>query len=330
MDSYQAYFKNKRIVVTGGAGFIGSNLVEKLLSLGAIVTVLDNLETGKKENIEPFLSNPLFSFIEGDIRDYETCLNALKDMDAVSHQAALGSVPRSIAHPHMTHGTNATGFLNVLHAAKENGIKRFVFASSSSVYGDSKISPKKIGVEGNLLSPYAVTKHLNEEYAAVYTRLHNIETIGLRYFNVFGPKQDPYGVYAAAIPRFIDAMLNGGEITIHGDGGQTRDFTFVENAVQANLRGLSTENSSAFGKAFNVACGEYYSLNNVIQEIKRSLVACGKFNESTTIVNGEPRKGDIRDSLADIASTKEILGYTNPIPFKEGMKRYLNSYLGEI
>jgi len=246
-------------------------------------------------------------------------------MDVISHQAALGSVPRSIEFPHNTHAVNATGFLNMLHAAKESGVKRFVYASSSSVYGDSSVSPKVIGSEGNLLSPYAVTKHLNEQYAKVYSRLHGMETIGLRYFNVFGPKQDPNGVYAAAIPKFIDKMLKGEEIVVNGDGEQTRDFTYVKNAVNANILGLSSENENAFAKVFNVACGEFYSLNNVIEEIRAQLEKLDKYNPSTTVVYGPNRPGDVRDSLADISSTEKELEYLNPITFREGMDLYLNS-----
>lgn len=321
--------KGKKILVTGGAGFIGSNLVDYLLKAGSLVTVLDNLETGKKSNIEEFLGSPNFNFIEGDIRDEKVCMNAAKGVELISHQAALGSVPRSIEFPHNTHAVNATGFLNMLHAAKENGVKRFVFASSSSVYGDSTISPKVIGTEGNLLSPYAVTKQLNEQYAKVYARLHEMETIGLRYFNVFGPKQDPHGVYAAAIPKFIDKMLNGEQIVINGDGEQTRDFTFVQNAVNANVLGLSTDKVNAFGKVYNVACGEFYTLNNVILEIKRNLQELGKYNERSTIVNGPNRPGDVRDSLADITSTTKDLNYTDPVTFKDGMKIYLKSMFSE-
>ena len=317
--------KGKHILVTGGAGFIGSNIVAALLNAGATVRVLDNLETGKIENIQPFLNHTNFSFLEGDIRVVETCKQAVQGIDAISHQAALGSVPRSIEFPLNTHATNATGFLNMLNAAKDAGIKRFVYASSSSVYGDSLISPKTIGSEGNLLSPYAVTKKLNEEYAAVYARLHAMETIGFRYFNVFGPNQDPNGVYAAAIPKFMDKMLKGEEIVINGDGNQTRDFTFVQNAVNANLLGLSTTNQVAFGKQVNVACGQYFSLNNVIDSIKQRLITLGKYNPTTTIVHGPDRPGDIRDSLADITLTKEWLNYTDQLLFDEGMDIYLNS-----
>jgi len=317
--------KNKHVLVTGGAGFIGSNLVEELLNIGARVRVFDNLETGKIENIAPFFDHSNFSLLEGDIRDSEACKKAVEGIDLISHQAALGSVPRSIEFPLNTHAVNATGFLNMLHAAKEQGVKRFVYASSSSVYGDSLISPKKIGNEGRLLSPYAVTKQLNEQYAKVYTQLHQMETIGLRYFNVFGLKQDPLGVYAAAIPKFIDKMVNGGEIIINGDGEQTRDFTFVKNAVNANLLGLISSNEQSFGKVFNVACGEYYSLNTVISVLKNELNNLGMMNSNAKIVHGPNRPGDIRDSLADITETRDVLGYTSPVSFKDGMKIYLES-----
>jgi UDP-N-acetylglucosamine 4-epimerase len=318
-------FSGKKVLVTGGAGFIGSNLVKKLLELNAKVVVLDNFETGKMSNIEPFFSNPDFQLIEGDIRLYETCLKALEGCDSVSNQAALGSVPRSIATPDITHSVNATGFLNMLHAAHEQSVKRFVYASSSSVYGDSQVSPKTIGSEGNLLSPYAVTKKLNEDYAKVYYRLHNLETIGLRYFNVFGPNQDPHGVYAAAIPKFIEKLTTGQEVTIHGDGNQTRDFTFVENAVKANVLALSTNTTNAYGGVYNVACGMYYSLNDVISIIKKNLEEFGVLHPDHQVIHGPERPGDIRDSLADIQLTEAHLGYTEPVPFEEGMLSYLSS-----
>ena len=319
--------KNKHVLVTGGAGFIGSNIVGFLLNNGIQVSVLDDLSTGRYSNLEEFESNKLFRFIKGDIANYEDCLNALEGIDVVSHQAALGSVPRSIELPHNTHRVNATGFLNMLQAMNEKGVKRFVYASSSSVYGNTKNSPKRIGEEGELLSPYAVTKRLNEEYAKVYHKLHQTETIGLRYFNVFGPKQDPNGVYAAAIPKFIDKMLKGEEIIINGDGEQTRDFTFVMNAVKANVLGLSIDNPNSYGNAFNVACGEYLSLNGVISSIKDGLKMTGDFNENTTIVNGPDRPGDVRDSLADISTTTAELQYNNPIRFIDGMEIYLKTVL---
>lgn len=327
--------RQSHVLVTGGAGFIGSNIVGFLIENGIRVTVLDNLSTGHASNLNEFKNNALFSFIEGDITDYKTCLQSVEGIDVVCHQAALGSVPRSIEFPHNTHQVNATGFLNMLHAVKEKGIQRFVYASSSSVYGDSQISPKNIGNEGELLSPYAVTKKLNEEYAKVYFKLHNLQTIGLRYFNVFGPKQDPNGVYAAAIPKFMDKMISGDTITIHGDGGQTRDFTYVQNAVKANILGMTTENQKAFGRSFNVACGEFFSLNDVVQEIKSNLIKRESYNANCTIVNGPDRPGDIRDSLANIQLTTEFLDYDEPILFKEGMELYcdwlaLNNKLQQV
>lgn len=319
--------RSKKVLVTGGAGFIGSNLANKLLLEGVQVVVLDNLSTGKQENITPLLKFDNFTFIEGDITDTNACYQAVKGVDVISHQAALGSVPRSIEFPHNTHRVNATGFLNMLHTAKESGVKRFVYASSSSVYGDSKTSPKTIGSEGKLLSPYAVTKQLNEMYAGVYNTLHGMETIGLRYFNVFGPNQDPEGVYAAAIPKFVDRMISGDTVTIHGDGEQTRDFTFVENAVNANILALSTENPNAYGSVYNVACGDFFTLNQVVEEIRNNLEAFGRLNPNTEIVHGPERPGDIKNSLADITDTARDLNYVDPVPFEAGMKHYLKNLL---
>lgn len=326
LDNAVKHLKGKHVLVTGGAGFIGSNIVGFLLGHSIKVSVLDNLATGRISNLDEFQGNDLFRFIEGDITNYEDCLNALDGIDLVTHQAALGSVPRSIEFPHNTHNVNATGFLNMLHATKEKGIKRFVYASSSSVYGDSSVSPKKIGDEGELLSPYAVTKRLNEEYGKVYHKLHGLETVGLRYFNVFGPKQDPNGVYAAAIPKFIDKMIKGEVLTINGDGGQTRDFTYVKNAVKANVLALASENPEAFGQAFNVACGEYFSLNDVVQEIKQNLVRLNMYHEDSKVVHGPDRPGDIRDSLADITNTTKQLEYSDLHFFKEGIVEYLDSF----
>lgn len=319
--------RSKKVLITGGAGFIGSNLAKKLLLEGVRVVVLDNLSTGKQENITPLLKYDNFSFIEGDITDTNACYQAVKGVDVISHQAALGSVPRSIEFPHNTHRVNATGFLNMLHTAKESGVKRFVYASSSSVYGDSKVSPKTIGSEGKLLSPYAVTKQLNEMYSGVYRTLHGVETIGLRYFNVFGPNQDPEGVYAAAIPKFLDKMISGDVVTINGDGEQTRDFTFVDNAVNANILALATDNEDAFGKVYNVACGQFLSLNNVVSSMRSILEREGKLHQESKVVNGPDRPGDIRDSLADITDTTKDLGYENPVLFEEGIEKYIASVL---
>jgi nucleoside-diphosphate-sugar epimerase len=314
--------KGQHILVTGGAGFIGSNLVEALLHAGARVRVLDDLSTGFQHNIEEFANRADFSFLQGDIRDADTCRKALESIDAISHQAALGSVPRSIEFPLTTHDVNATGFLTMLHAAKEAGVKRFVYASSSSVYGDSTASPKHEGQEGNALSPYAVSKQLNEQYAGVYYRLHGMETIGLRYFNVFGPRQNPNGVYAAAIPKFLEKMKHGGEIVVNGDGNQTRDFTFVQNAVLANLLSLAGTNDSAFGKVYNVACGRSLTLNDVIRSLEDGLKERG-IEPAHTITYGPKRVGDIRDSLASTGLIERELGYNPLYTFEEGIAHYL-------
>ena len=317
-------FQGKKILVTGGAGFIGSNLCKSLLEKGAFVRVLDNLITGNHQNIEPFLSHPNFEFLEGDICSVQDCYNALDGIDAISHQAALGSVPRSIEHPHRTHSINATGFLNMLHAAKEKGVKRFVYASSSSVYGDAIQLPKIEGEEGNPISPYAVTKKLNEQYAKVYFDLHGMEVVGLRYFNVFGPNQDPDGVYAAAIPKFLAKMRNGDLITVNGDGEQTRDFTYVKNAVQANERALISENQEAFGKVYNVACGDALSLNKVIKSLEIGLKKLNQFVD-LKVKFGPERAGDVKHSLANISAITSNLDYQPKYTFQEGINEYLES-----
>jgi UDP-N-acetylglucosamine/UDP-N-acetylgalactosamine 4-epimerase len=314
--------KNKTVMVTGGAGFIGSNLTEALLETGASVIVLDNLETGLQSNIDRLSEHRNFRYVKADICNPEEYRDLLKETDAISHQAALGSVPRSIEFPLNTHRVNATGFLTMLHEAKTAGVKRFVYASSSSVYGNSTASPKQEGQEGEVLSPYAATKQLNEEYAQVYHRLHGMEMIGLRYFNVFGPYQNPNGVYAAAIPRFLDKMLEGGEITVHGDGGQSRDFTYVKNAVHANLLSLASDNEDSFGKVYNVACGRSLTLNDVIRSLEDGLYATGK-TPKHTVVYGPERAGDIRDSLASVARIEKNLGYEPLYTFEEGINEYL-------
>ncbi len=314
--------KDKHILVTGGAGFIGSTITEALLNLGASVTVLDNLTTGLQSNVDRLSHYENYRFIKGDICQPEDYRNLLKDIDAVSHQAALGSVPRSIEFPLNTHHVNATGFLTFLHEVKEAGIKRFVYASSSSVYGDSSEAIKKEGEEGEALSPYAVTKQLNEQYAGVYAKLHAIETIGLRYFNVFGPYQNPKGVYAAAIPKFLSAVLTGGKIIVNGDGEQTRDFTYVQNAVLANLLGLTTTNQSAFGSVFNVACGKRLTLNEVISGIVAG-VQSHNYQPTHTLEFGPKRMGDIPHSLASITHIQKELNYFVFYTFEEGLATYL-------
>jgi UDP-N-acetylglucosamine 4-epimerase len=315
------------ILITGGAGFIGSNLCGHFLAKGYKVKCLDNLLTGHKKNIESFLSNPNFEFIEVDIRDYEACLNATKNVDLVTHQAALGSVPRSIDNPIPTNEINAQGFLNMLNAARVNGVKRFVYASSSSVYGDSKKSPKKEDDLGKPLSPYAVSKLTNELYGKIFHDIYGMETIGLRYFNVFGKNQDPNGAYAAAIPKFIGLFLKGESPTIHGDGNQTRDFTYIKNVIHANEQALTIDNKDAFGEAYNVACGASYTLNNVIDVIKSALQKHGVNVKSIKPIYGEQRQGDIRDSLADISKIENLLNYKVQMNFNDGMDEYVEGLI---
>ncbi len=301
-------------LITGGAGFIGSNLAHYLLKFGAgKVRVLDNLATGSLENLKEFEQYPAFEFMEGDIRDLKTCQAAMEGMHYVSHQAALGSVPRSIDDPLTSNNVNITGFLNMLVAQKENTtIKRMVYAASSSTYGDSKALPKVEANIGKPLSPYAVTKLVNELYADVFFKTYGTASIGLRYFNVFGPKQSPKGAYAAVIPLFMQALKDGLSPTIHGDGEQTRDFTYVENAVQANIKAFFAP-EAANNEVFNVAFGERISLNELWQALKTIS------NSSVEAVYGPPRQGDVRDSLADIGKAADLLGYRPAFSVQEGL-----------
>ncbi|MDW8295431.1 MAG: SDR family oxidoreductase [Raineya sp.] len=302
-------------LVTGGAGFIGSNIVAYLIDNQAKkIRILDNLATGYLKNIEPFLSLPNVEFIQESIVSKETCLRACESIDYVFHQAALGSVPRSIQNPIATHETNVTGFVNMLWACKEQKVKRMVYASSSSVYGDSPILPKKEHHTGKPLSPYALTKSINEQYAEIFAKIYNLETIGLRYFNVFGYNQSPEGVYAAVIPLFMKAFSAKKSPIIYGDGKQTRDFTFVENAVQANIKAMFVENPQALNRVYNVACGEQLSVLEIF-EILREI-----FGVSVEPQFAPPRQGDIRDSLADISDARELLGYQPTIFAKEGLQ----------
>lgn len=306
-----------KFLVTGGAGFIGSNLVEYLLKYDARkVRVLDNFSTGFLINIEEFRKNPAFELMQGDIRDIDACRKAVEGVDYVSHHAALGSVPRSINDPITTNEVNISGFLNMLWAVKENGsVKRFVYAASSSTYGDSKELPKVEEQIGKPLSPYAVTKYVNELYADVFAKMYGIETIGLRYFNVFGPKQSPHGAYAAAIPLFIAAIKNNLAATINGDGEQSRDFTFVENAVQANLKAFFANNTLALAQIFNIACGQTISLNQLWALLNQIA------NKNIVPQHGEERQGDVRNSLANISKARAILGYEPFISLAEGLTR---------
>ena len=307
--------KSLSFLITGGAGFIGSNLVEYLLKYGAgNVVVLDNLATGFEENIQPYFSVPNFKFIKGNICNLSDCHNACKNINYVLHHAALGSVPRSIKNPIDTHETNTTGFINMLIAARDAKAKRFVYASSSSVYGDSKELPKIEHRIGKQLSPYAVSKLVDELYGEIFSKTYNMEILGLRYFNIFGPRQNPKGEYAAAIPLFINAILNNQSPLINGDGEQTRDFTFVENAVQANIKAIFADNINTQGDVFNIAVSERVSLNKLVNILK-------KLSKSTvsSIYQAE-RVGDVRDSLADISKAKRNLDYEPRVKIEQGLK----------
>ncbi|MCX7549349.1 SDR family oxidoreductase [Xanthomarina sp. F2636L] len=307
--------KDYKYLITGGAGFIGSNLVEYLLKHGAKkVRVLDDFSNGYRENLTEFESNPAFELLEGDIRDLATCKQAMEGIDYVSHQAALGSVPRSINDPATTNGVNISGFLNMMIALKESKtVKRMVYAASSSTYGDSKSLPKVEAHIGKPLSPYAVTKYVNELYADVFGKTYNTDVIGLRYFNVFGPKQSPNGAYAAVIPLFMQALKDQKSPTINGDGEQTRDFTFVDNAVQANVKGFFAS-KEASNEVFNVACGERISVNYLWEALQQAADSDLKAH------HGPDRQGDVRDSLADISKAERLLGYQPEYSVREGLK----------
>ncbi len=301
-------------LITGGAGFIGSNVVTYLMKYNAgKVIVLDNLSNGYLANIEQFMGDSNFEFIEGDITDFETCEKIISQVDYISHQAALGSVPRSIENPLATHLANATGFLNILTAAKNSNVKRIVFASSSSVFGDSKELPKVESRIGNSLSPYAVSKRTKELYAQVFADVYNLDVIGLRYFNIFGPNQNPSGPYAAAIPLFMEAVLNNKSPYINGDGEQSRDFTFVENAVQANVKALLSE-KEVKGKIINIACGDRVTVNELFTAIKDVV------GNDVKPIYREERPGDVKDSLADISLAKELIDYNPKVKINEGLK----------
>ncbi len=306
-------------LVTGGAGFIGSNLCEALLNLGYSVRSLDNLSTGKQENVDIFISNSNYEFIKGDIRELDVCLNACEGVDYVLNQAAWGSVPRSIELPLFYCANNIMGTLNMLEAARQKKVKKFVYASSSSVYGDEPVLPKKEGREGNLLSPYAVTKRADEEWAKQYTRHYGLDTYGLRYFNVFGRRQDPEGAYAAVIPKFIRQLLNGEVPTINGDGKQSRDFTYIENVIEANLKACLAS-SEAAGQAYNIAYGGREYLLDIYYGLTQAL------GLKVEPIFGPERAGDIKHSNADISKARELLGYDPEWSFERGIKAAIEWY----
>ena len=312
--------RGKKVLVTGGAGFIGSNLIASLLAEGNYVVCLDNFSTGKLKNIEEFLTKDNFRLIEGDIRDLAVCREALRGIEIVFHQAALGSVPRSIADPVSATDVNVGGFVKMLYASVEAGVKRFIYATSSSTYGDNHDLPKVEERIGNPLSPYAVTKFADELFAKVFSTVYGIDVIGLRYFNVFGPKQDPEGAYAAVIPKFILQLMRHERPVINGDGTISRDFTYVENVVQVNHLAAVVEDREALNQVYNVACGESNTINRLYEIIREELSRYDREVLNIEPVYGPERKGDIRHSLASVEKARRLLGYNPTHYIKEGMK----------
>ena len=311
--------KDSLFLVTGGAGFIGSNLCEAILNKGYKVRCLDNLSTGKQSNVDLFIDNPNYTFINGDIRDLDSCLEACEGVDFVLNQAAWGSVPRSIEMPLLYEEINIKGTLNMLEASRQKGVKKFVYASSSSVYGDEPNLPKKEGREGNILSPYALTKKVNEEYAKLYTKLYGLDTYGLRYFNVFGKRQDPEGAYAAVIPKFIKQLLNNEQPTINGDGKQSRDFTYIENVIEANFKACKAPSKFA-GDSFNIA----YGGREYLIDVSNSL--CEILDKDIIPIFSYDRRGDIRHSNADVSKAREQLGYAPSWSYEKGIREALEWY----
>lgn len=312
--------KGTKVLITGGAGFIGSNLCEAFLNKGCKVRCLDDFSTGKKENIAEFMNNPDFELIVGDIRDLDTCFSATKGVDYVSHQAAWGSVPRSIEMPLVYEEINIKGALNMLEASRQNGVKRMVYASSSSVYGDEATLPKKEERIGNVLSPYALTKKVDEEYARLYTKLYGLETVGFRYFNVFGRRQDPHGFYAAVIPKFVKLLLDDKAPTINGDGKQSRDFTYIDNVIEANMRGMLAQTEGCTGQAYNIAYGGREFLIDIYYKL------CELLNKKIEPIYGPDRAGDIKHSNADISKAKKYLGYDPSFDFAKGLELTIDWY----
>ena len=316
----------KRILITGGAGFIGSNLCEALLKKDNKVVCFDNFATGKRENIEEFFEDPNFVLIEGDIRKFEDCFKATKDVDFVLHQAALGSVPRSIKDPITSNDVNVSGFLNMLVASRDNGVKRFVFAASSSIYGDLLSLPKVENTIGKPLSPYAITKYVNELYADIFSKTYGLETIGLRYFNVFGRKQDPNGAYAAVIPKFVSQLIKGESPVINGDGNYSRDFTYIDNVIRANLLSLVTTNEKAINTVYNVAYGDRNTLNDLMGYLKEYLSEFDSNILKVEVTYGPNRAGDIPHSHASVDKAKENLNYNPQFNLQQGLKEAVKWY----
>jgi UDP-N-acetylglucosamine 4-epimerase len=319
-------FHNKKVLVTGGAGFIGANLCEALLEKQNKVVCLDNFATGKRENITGFLKNSNFTLIEGDIRNLEDCQKASKGVDYILHQAALGSVPRSIKDPITSNDVNVSGFLNMLVAARDNKVKRVVYAASSSTYGDSESMPKLENIIGKPLSPYAITKYVNELYADIFSKTYGLETIGLRYFNVFGRKQDPNGAYAAVIPKFVSQLMAGDSPVINGDGNYSRDFTYIDNVIQANLLSLVTTNPKAINTVYNVAFGDRNTLNDLIGFLKEYLSSFDPKIASVAVINGPNRAGDIPHSHASVQKAKDLLKYNPQFSLQQGLKQAVQWY----
>ncbi|MCZ2845605.1 MAG: SDR family oxidoreductase [Candidatus Bathyarchaeota archaeon] len=317
---------SKKVLVTGGAGFIGSNLCEKLLQLNSKVVCLDNFATGKRENLSAFESNPNFTLIEGDIRNLEDCKKAVNGVDYVLHEAALGSVPRSINDPITSNEVNISGFLNMLVAARDAGVKRFVYAASSSTYGDSEALPKVEDKIGKPLSPYAITKYVNELYADIFHQTYGMDTIGLRYFNVFGRKQDPNGAYAAVIPKFVMQFMDHESPVINGDGTYSRDFTYIDNVIQMNLLALSTSNEGALNEVYNTAVGDRTNLVELTQLLKKYLSEYDSEIAKVEVKHGPNRPGDIPHSLASVDKAKNLLGYDPQYKIEDGLKEAVKWY----
>ena len=319
-----------QILVTGGAGFIGSNLSEALLQLGHHVRVLDNFSTGKRENLEFCKNNPRFELIEGDIRDFSCCKDAVSGCDVVFHEAALGSVPRSVANPQMSLEVNAQGFINMIESARISCVKRFVYASSSSVYGDERTMPKQENRTGKALSPYALSKQMNEAVAENYAGVYSFQSIGLRYFNVFGRRQDPDGAYAAVIPKFVMSLLEHKSPVINGNGSFSRDFTYIDNVIQANLLAMQTEDPSSVNQVYNIACGKQTSLNELFLLLREFLAEYDEEIRAIEPVYGPERMGDIPHSLADIEKAAVRLNYVPEIDVNEGLRQTASWYSKKI